>query len=183
MESTSPNKIPLNTEESIHKDHHHHHQSIESEDPITKHSTKDFVCVQESPLDLQKLCDMVSAPEAGAVSSFSGNTRNTFEGKKVIRLEYEAYVPMAEKEMLKICDKIRSKWDIISVAIFHRIGVVPIGESSVIIVVSSAHRRESLEAVQFGIDELKATVPIWKKEVYDDNTHAWKENKECCFHP
>jgi len=142
-------------------------------------SPRDFVKIQEDPLELQKLCDLVNDPEAGAISTFSGITRNNFDGKKVIRLEYEAYTPMAEKEMKKICTLIRNRWEVIGIAMVHRTGVVPIGESSVQIAVSSAHRRESLEAVQFAIDELKAKVPVWKKEVYEDNSHTWKENKEC----
>ena len=71
----------------------------------------------------------------------------------------------------------RQRWDVCKVAIAHRTGVVPVGESSVVIAVSSAHRREALEATQFGIDELKASVPIWKKEVYEDGS-TWKANKE-----
>jgi len=157
-------------------------ESKQSGDNETLISSKDFVGIQSEILDLQKLCNMVNTPEAGAISTFSGTTRNNFEGKKVLRLEYEAYVPMAIKELQKICALIRTKWDVIYIAIFHRIGVVPIGESSVQIAISSAHRRESLEAVQFAIDEVKAKVPIWKKEIYDDNTHTWKENRECLHH-
>jgi len=126
--------------------------------------------------------DLVSDPAAGAITTFSGTTKNTFEGKKVLRLEYEAYIPMAEKEMEKICQKVRSKWEVMKVAIYHRVGVVPIGDTSVIIAISSVHREESLEATHFAIDELKATVPIWKKEVYEDNTISWKDNKECLHH-
>eukprot|EP01118_Nematostelium_gracile_P012637 TRINITY_DN4647_c0_g1_i1.p1 TRINITY_DN4647_c0_g1~~TRINITY_DN4647_c0_g1_i1.p1 ORF type:complete len:155 (-),score=41.05 TRINITY_DN4647_c0_g1_i1:70-534(-) len=143
--------------------------------------TRDYVEISKTELDLKKISDLVADPSAGAISTFSGTTRNYFEGKKVVSLSYEAYDPMALKEMQKICTVVRSKWQVIGVAIFHRIGLVPIGESSVIIAVSSAHRKESLEAVQFAIDELKAKVPIWKRELYDDNTSSWKENKECCF--
>lgn len=92
---------------------------------------------------------------------------------------------MALKAKEKICDDMRAKWtDIKHIAIYHRLGVVPIRESSVIIAVSSPHRQASLDAVQYAIDELKRTVPIWKKEIYDnndevDNQGIWKENKEC----
>ena len=92
--------------------------------------------------------------------------------------QYEAYQPMAEREMLAICLRMRERWPLRHVAITHRIGVVPIGEASVEIAVSSAHRREALEAVQFAIDDLKAHVPIWKKEVYEGDATAWKENAE-----
>lgn len=93
-------------------------------------------------------------------------------------MQYEAYQPMAEREMLAICQRMRERWPLRHVAIAHRIGVVPIGEASVEIAVSSAHRREALEAVQFAIDDLKAHVPIWKKEIYEGDAAAWKENAE-----
>lgn len=83
----------------------------------------------------------------------------------------------------KICDDIRSKWpEVKHIAIYHRLGEVAIKESSVVIAISSPHRQDSLDAVQFSIDELKRTVPIWKKEVYGgqyEGTETWKENKEC----
>jgi len=85
---------------------------------------------------------------------------------------------MAEKEMQGICAKIRERWAVRHIAMAHRTGVVPIGEASVEIAVSSAHRREALESVHFAIDELKARVPIWKKEVYEGDAAAWKQNAE-----
>lgn len=85
---------------------------------------------------------------------------------------------MAEREMRAIIARARQRWQIRHVAIAHRIGVVPTTESSVEIAVSSAHRREALEACQFAINELKKSVPIWKKEIYAGEAAAWKENKE-----
>jgi len=111
------------------------------------------------------------------VLSFTGTTRDNFHGKKVVRLEYEAYNPMAEKELRKVCAEARRRWKLTRLAIVHRVGVVPIGETSVAIAVSSVHRKDSLEAVCFCIDTLKETVPIWKKEVYE-NGEEWKENAE-----
>ena len=88
-------------------------------------------------------------------------------GKLVTRLEYEAYNSMALKEMKKICDQIRTKWpDIRNIAIFHRIGEVQVEQSSIIIAISSPHRKDSLEACDFCINEFKRTVPIWKKVIY-----------------
>mmetsp|Transcript_37740 Transcript_37740/g.70830 ORF Transcript_37740/g.70830 Transcript_37740/m.70830 type:complete len:204 (+) Transcript_37740:131-742(+) len=121
--------------------------------------------------------DFVTDPGAGAISTFVGVTRDNFDGKRVVRLEYEAYVPMAVKELDKLCGQMLKKWNLIKVAIGHRTGVVEVTQPSVIIAVSSAHRRESLEAVHWAIDELKATVPIWKKEEYEDG-EVWKENAE-----
>ena len=96
-----------------------------------------------------------------------------------MKLEYEAYEPMAVKEMQAVCNKIRSQWNVENIAIYHRLGEVPVMEASIIIAVSSPHRQESLEAVQFAIDTVKTTVPIWKKEVYENDESQWKENKEC----
>lgn len=96
-----------------------------------------------------------------------------------MRAQYEAYKPMAEREIHKIIQQARQRWHLRHVAIAHRIGVVPTAESSVEIAISSEHRREALEAVHFAIDALKAQVPIWKKEVYaGDASPSWKENKE-----
>ncbi|XP_020615198.1 molybdopterin synthase catalytic subunit-like isoform X1 [Orbicella faveolata] len=143
------------------------------------HMADDTIVITPDHLHVDQVTDIVGAPSAGAISLFVGTTRDNFEGKTVVRLEYEAYMPMARSEMRKICKQVREKWDVIKIAIFHRIGVVPIGEASVIIAVSSAHRKNSLEAVQYCIDTLKATVPIWKKEVYEQGEPNWKENSEC----
>jgi len=85
---------------------------------------------------------------------------------------------MAEKELHKICNQVRSKWDVTHIAMYHKTGLVPIGDASVIIAISSVHRGDGLEAVRYAIDELKATVPIWKKEFYSDGS-IWKGNAEC----
>ena len=144
-----------------------------------KRDQTDFVKVTSASLDAGDIMTKVSTNAAGASSIFVGTTRDTFEGKRVARLEYEAYVPMAEKQLKRLCEKVRGRWKVERIAIVHRTGVVPLGEASVVIAVSSAHRKEALEAVHFAIDDLKATVPIWKKEVYTDGTNSWKENKEC----
>ncbi|TTC59076.1 Molybdopterin synthase catalytic subunit [Bagarius yarrelli] len=109
-------------------------------------------------------------------------TRDHFEGKKVVQLEYEAYVPMAESELRKICADVRRRWPAVRhICIHHRLGVVPVREASVIIGISSPHRSDSLEAVKFGIDALKSSVPIWKKELYESEESCWKENSECVW--
>ena len=85
-------------------------------------------------------------------------------GKPVVRLEYEAYESMALKEILKICNQIRQKWKgVRNIAVHHRIGLVKVQEPSIIIAISSPHRKDSLEAVNYCIDQIKTTVPIWKK--------------------
>ncbi|XP_072777720.1 molybdopterin synthase catalytic subunit isoform X3 [Taeniopygia guttata] len=125
---------------------------------------KDFIKLKSEKLSVGEVSELVVSPYCGAVSLFIGTTRNNFEGKKVIHLEYEAYTSMAETEMKKICRDVRQKWPSVKhIAVHHRLGVVPITEASVIIAVSSPHRAESLEAVMYCINTLKASVPIWKK--------------------
>lgn len=139
----------------------------------------DHILVEVLPdaLDLQKYTDFVADPGAGAIATFSGVTRDNFQGKHVQKLEYEAYAPMAEKVMLELCTEATGKWDVKKVALAHKIGDCGIGQTSIIIAVSSAHRREALEACHWLIDELKAKVPIWKKE-YFEGGEVWKENAE-----
>uniref|UniRef100_A0A8D2IZW5 Molybdopterin synthase catalytic subunit n=1 Tax=Varanus komodoensis TaxID=61221 RepID=A0A8D2IZW5_VARKO len=125
---------------------------------------KDFFQLNDEKLSADDISSRVISPCCGAVSLFVGTTRNHSEGKKVIKLEYEAYAPMAEAELKKICTDIRSKWPSVKhIAIYHRLGSVPVSEASVMVAISSPHRAESLEAVQYCINTLKATVPIWKK--------------------
>ncbi|CAM9633160.1 unnamed protein product [Phaeothamnion confervicola] len=156
-----------------------------AESGVTSQGREDFVQVTFEPLDLRALVAWVSDPRAGAVTTFSGVTRNHHNGKKVMRLEYQGYQPMAEKELRGICVEVREKWDVINVAVVHKLGPTAIEEASVIVAVSSVHRRDGLEATHFAIDALKARVPIWKLEVYEGDSRVWKENVEwkggtCC---
>lgn len=132
---------------------------------------------EHTPIDIVKYIDFVRAPQCGAISTFSGTTRDTFDGKAVMELRYEAYVPMAIRCIKSICSNARMTWNLDLIAVAHRLGPVPVSETSVFIAVSSVHRVDSLDACKFLIDEIKATVPIWKKEVYA-NGEVWKENSE-----
>jgi molybdopterin synthase catalytic subunit len=123
--------------------------------------------VTDKPINIQELVDFVTDPEAGAVATFIGTTRNNNEGRKVIALDYEAYPEMAEKELVRLGEEARKKWQICRMAIVHRLGPVQITEPSVIIAVSAAHREAAFAACRFAIEEIKKTVPIWKKEVYE----------------
>jgi len=123
--------------------------------------------VTDKPIDLQELVDWVTDPEAGAITTFIGTTRNNNQGRKVIALDYEAYPEMAEKELARLSDEAKRKWQIWRMAIVHRIGPVQITEPSVMIAVSAAHREAAFAACRFAIEEIKKTVPIWKKEVYE----------------
>src|SRR5713226_4265094 len=123
--------------------------------------------VTHKPLNLQELVDFVTDPEAGAIVTFVGTTRNNNEGRRVIALDYDAYPEMAEKELARIGEQTKKKWQIQRMGIIHRIGPVQITEPSVIIAVSAAHRADAFEACRFGIEEIKTTVPIWKKELFE----------------
>ncbi len=126
----------------------------------------------DSPLDAKACTDWVMSDEVGGVVVFVGTVRNQTKGKKVLRLEFESYRPMALSEMKKIAEAAAEQWPIMKMAIHHRVGLLEIGEVPVIIAVSCAHRKAAFEACQFAIDRLKETVPIWKKEFFE-NGEVW----------
>ena len=109
----------------------------------------------------------VSTDKAGAIATFTGTVRDNARGRNVSYLDYEAYEGMAEKMMAELAESLKAKYDIEEVAIHHRTGRVEIGEPSVVIAVSGAHRGDALAACKEAIDTLKGTVPLWKKEVYE----------------
>jgi molybdopterin synthase catalytic subunit len=119
-------------------------------------------------------------PSCGAVATFVGITRNNYQGKVVTKLSYEGYVPMAVKELQKLCDDATAKYPTTKkIAAVHILGDCPVGEASVILAASSPHRKEAIQCIDFLIDELKARIPIWKLEVYQgDEKSVWKENIE-----
>ena len=123
--------------------------------------------VTDKPIDLKELVDYVGNPQAGAIATFIGTTRNNNEGRKVIALDYDGYAEMAEKELARIGEDAKTKWPICRMAIVHRLGPVQITEASVIIAVSAGHRDAAFAACRFAIEEIKKTVPIWKKEMYE----------------
>lgn len=122
--------------------------------------------LSEAPLSVERVADEVASDDAGAIATFVGTTRARSRGRDVIRLEYEAYEGMAEAEMERIAHELRERHDVIEVAIHHRVGPVEIGETSVVIAVSAAHRAPAFDACREAIDTLKQTVPLWKKELY-----------------
>ena len=123
--------------------------------------------VTDKIINLAELVEFVTDPGAGAIATFVGTTRNNNEGRKVIALDYDGYPEMAEKELRRIGADAKTKWPICRMAIVHRLGPVQIAEASVIIVVSAGHRDAAFAACRFAIEEIKKTVPIWKKEVYE----------------
>jgi molybdopterin synthase catalytic subunit len=125
--------------------------------------------VVTEPISADALTEWVTVPEAGGVAVFLGVVRDNTGGRKVVALEYEAHAPMAEAKMAEIGETVSRRWPgVCRVAMVHRIGRLDIGEASVAIAVSAAHRREAIEACHFAIDRLKETVPVWKRELFED---------------
>jgi molybdopterin synthase catalytic subunit len=127
----------------------------------------DAFLLSEDPLSVDAAIDEVASADAGAIATFIGTTRRRSRGREVVRLEYEAYEGMAEAEMARIAEAVREKHDVLAIAIHHRVGVVGIGETSVVIAISAPHRAAALDACRETIDTLKETVPLWKKEIYE----------------
>jgi len=124
--------------------------------------------ITEGELDPRETERAVADPGAGAIVTFTGVVRDNGRGRKVSALDYEAYAPAAEKMLAQIADEIEAKWGLRRVAIIHRVGLLPVGEASVVISISSPHREAAFEAALYAIERLKAIVPIWKKEHYED---------------
>jgi molybdopterin synthase catalytic subunit len=122
--------------------------------------------LSERPLSLEDAVAEVRSDEAGAIATFVGTTRNRSRDRDVLHLEYEAYEGMAEEVMADLAATLKTRHALCEVAIHHRVGRVDVGETSVVIAVSAPHRGAALAACREAIDELKVTVPLWKKEVY-----------------
>jgi MoaE-MoaD fusion protein len=119
-------------------------------------------------IDSRKLALRILQPGDGAIVTFDGVTRNNTRGRAVLFLEYESYEAMAIKTMHQIAQEARERWSIDGIAIEHRLGRVDICQTSVAIVVTSAHRKAAFEACHYLIDRLKQIVPIWKREYFED---------------
>jgi molybdopterin synthase catalytic subunit len=120
--------------------------------------------ITRTPIVLDRLVRAVRDPGAGAIVTFLGTTRNENAGRHVVRLEYEAFTRMAVSEMRRLAAEARRRWPLRKVAMAHRVGTVPVGQASVAIAVSAAHRAEAFAACHWLIDRLKEIVPIWKRE-------------------
>jgi molybdopterin synthase catalytic subunit len=135
---------------------------------MTPPTERDVVQLIRNPLDLAELTRHVRAAEDGAIVTFDGFVRNQSHKRSTLYLEYEAYEPMALLQMTEIAAQLHDKFSIHRVAIAHRLGRLEIGETSVFIAVSSPHRAAAFDACRYAIDTLKRTVPIWKKEYFED---------------
>jgi molybdopterin synthase catalytic subunit len=158
-----------------------------ADDANTGASTDDsafMVQVTETLPSLEECYNFVvtdAGESCGAVSTFVGITRDNFQNKKVLKLSYEGYIPMAVKELTKLCHDACLKFGSVQkIVAVHIVGDCPVGQPSVILATSSPHRRDAMHCTEYLIDELKRRIPIWKREVYDgdDLEAVWKENVE-----
>jgi len=144
------------------------------------HSDDIFLLVRER-IDTEEVVAQLKAPEDGAVVVFDGFVRNNFKGQRTLYLEYESYETMAYAKIREIGAEIHQKFPIHRVGIVHRLGRLEIGETSVVVVITSAHRAAAFDACRYAIDTLKRVVPIWKKEyfaggaVWAEGEKSWQE--------
>jgi len=124
--------------------------------------------VVDTPLVADEIAALVAVPEAGAVVTFVGTVRNHARGRAVRWLDYEAYAAGCVPIFAQLAEEMRAKWRVIAVAIHHRVGHLVVGDASVVIAVSAAHRQDAFAACEYAIDRLKERAPIWKKEAYED---------------
>jgi molybdopterin synthase catalytic subunit len=136
---------------------------------------EDIYEITREPIDKAALEQRLLTGAAGAMVTFDGVVREQTKGRRVVSLHYEAYAPMAVKEMRKVGEEIHARWpDVLHIGIIHRFGELRVTESSIAIVITSPHRRVAFEACHYAIDRVKQTVPIWKKEIFEDG-EAWVE--------
>jgi molybdopterin synthase catalytic subunit len=136
----------------------------------------DFFELTIDQIDITSVARRVVPPECGATVTLDGYVRQFTKGRETLHLFYEAYEPMAIKEMQKLIDQAKREFEISNVGIVHRLGKLEIGETSVVIAVAAPHRKAAFAACEWLIRELKRTVPIWKKEVYADG-EVWIEGE------
>jgi len=135
-----------------------------------------LIRITADPLEPQPFIEHVRRDESGAVALFLGVVRNNNLGRRVLHLEYDAYTDMAEKKLRQVAEEVTARWPITDIAIAHRTGRVEIGETSLLVIVSSPHRHEAFEACQQAVNRIKEVVPIWKKEVWEGG-ESWLEGE------
>lgn len=132
-----------------------------------------MVELTDKPLDVTRLLEHVTSPQAGAVVLFLGTTREFTRGQQTLWLDYAGYDAMALRELQGLEDAARTRWPVVGCAIAHRLGRVDLAEASVAVAVSTPHRADAFAAAQWIMDELKRVVPIWKQEHWADGSTAW----------
>ncbi|MDA1097126.1 MAG: molybdenum cofactor biosynthesis protein MoaE [Chloroflexi bacterium] len=136
-----------------------------------------MIYLTTNTLDPDTITAAVRSDGAGAVVTFLGTTRNVTLERNVLYLEYEAYEPMAERKLAEVAGELEARWPLTGVAIAHRLGRLEISDISLVVAVSSRHRKDAFAACQYAVDRIKQTVPIWKKE-YFEGGEVWVESPE-----
>jgi len=147
-----------------------------SDSKTTETGKHDFFELTTNPIDVGSVARRVVLPECGATVTLDGYAREWTRGRRTLYLVYEAYEPMAQRELKRLGTEAHQRFDIAHIGIVHRTGRLEIGETSVVIAVSAPHRRAAFEACEWAIKELKRTVPIWKKEFFEDG-EVWVEGE------
>lgn len=137
---------------------------------------KNRYCITAAPISVEQVVSQVQTSNAGAITTFIGTVREWTKGRRTLYLEYQAYESMAVRMLRQIGDDIKKRWPGTGAAITHRVGRLDIGEAAVVIAVSSPHRKAAYEANTFAIERIKESVPIWKKEHWDDG-ETWIGNQ------
>lgn len=140
-----------------------------------------LVQVTEAPLDPEAVTARVRADTHGAVVTFLGTTRSVTDGRRVLYLEYECYLPMALRKLEEVRQEVRQRRGVGEVAVAHRVGRLEVGETSLVVAVGAPHRREAFAACLEVVDRIKQVVPIWKREVFEDGS-VWVGSEEA-WHP
>lgn len=138
----------------------------------------DIYRITKEPIDVASALIDIGDDRAGAQALFLGTVRNEFEGRASRGLYYDAYEPLAEKELRRIGEELKQEFGALHVVLIHRIGDLPLGAVSVLVAVSTGHRGEAFAAAREGIDRIKSRVPLWKKEHWDDGQDAWHYDPE-----
>lgn len=154
----------------------HHGDEVALLPPVSGGSAEDCIRLTRTVIRPEEFLPRLKAPADGAVVTFDGIVRNHSGGKETLYLDYEAYEPMALKKMQEIAAEMRSRYPLDAIAILHRLGRLAIGETSVFIAVTAAHRAAAFDACRYAIERLKRTVPIWKKEYFADGA-VWVEGE------
>ncbi len=136
----------------------------------------DIMRLTEAPIDVNEALAAIADPACGAQAFFLGLVRNEFEGRASAGIFYDAYVGLAEKELVQIGQELKAEFDIRHVVLIHRVGDLPVGTASVLVAVASGHRPEAFRAAREGIDRIKARVPIWKQEHWANGTDSWHDD-------
>ncbi|KAF2104404.1 Molybdopterin biosynthesis MoaE [Rhizodiscina lignyota] len=129
-------------------------------------------------LDVVSVMNKVKSPKAGAVVLFAGTTRDTFNSKPVKQLQYTSYPPLALHTLLKLAKEVKEKHSLVAIAMIHRLGVVPIGEESILIAVSAPHRQAAWRAGEEALEVCKEKVEVWKLEEFEGEEGVWRANRD-----